>query len=86
MKAVTNGKEVCLIEECSRQRATRGLCRGCYQAALRWINLEVITDEELVKLGLMLPHSMGKRNNDGLDRRAGVFTRTLAAKLLEVKE
>lgn len=45
----------CLIPNCDRNTACRGLCTACYQTAKREIQLKRTTEQELMDRGLMLP-------------------------------
>lgn len=57
----------CLIPECGRPHALRGLCRQCYQIAAIRVRNGLATWEELEELGLA-----AKKNN-----RANKFAKAL---------
>lgn len=44
----------CLIIECNRNSSARGLCNSCYISALNMIRTGKITNEELIKKGMVL--------------------------------
>lgn len=45
----------CLVVECDRPAAIRGLCRKCYLAARHAMLTEVVTEEELIAAKLLKP-------------------------------
>jgi hypothetical protein len=46
----------CITPGCVAHQQTRGVCVTCYQAAKRLMQTGKATDEQLVGLGLLLPH------------------------------
>lgn len=48
-------KPTCMITDCGRVGYSRGLCGPCYQSSRLRIEAGDTTDEELVRLGIMLP-------------------------------
>lgn len=52
---LTSTKKMCLIEQCGRQRTTRGLCASHYTVAFGVVKRGVRSWEELEENGLALP-------------------------------
>ena len=48
-------KQSCLIVNCDRPVVSRGCCQTCYGEARRAVRAGEITDEELIRRGLLLP-------------------------------
>jgi len=48
-------KKKCLVKSCERKAYCRGLCRSCYQTALKAVSNGKTTWEELEAMGLSLP-------------------------------
>lgn len=45
----------CLIDGCSREAYSRGVCRPCFQSSRDIIRRKWATDAQLVRSGLLLP-------------------------------
>lgn len=58
-----NQKMKCVIPDCNRESACRGLCWPCYQAALRYIKTGKATWESLETLGYALPSLQRRGGN-----------------------
>ena len=77
---MTPKTDTCIIHDCGRPAVSRGLCRPCYYAARRLIELGETCWLELEKAGLALPlhgktrgpfgeafAAMKKEKSDGTD-------------------
>lgn len=63
----------CLINNCTREAKTRGLCKMCYTSASNSIKRgKVHSWEQLIELGLALPSA---------SQDSSVFTKALESKL-----
>lgn len=49
---------LCIIPNCTRQAVCRGLCTTCYQNAKKQVCRGIITWDELISLGLLLPRKL----------------------------
>jgi len=56
-----NKKSKCLVPDCSRDRLSRGLCRGHYVYAARLVRLGQYDWSKLEKLGKVLSVAKGGR-------------------------
>jgi len=45
----------CIIQDCDREAAARGLCATCRAASKAAINNGSVTEEELIREGMLLP-------------------------------
>lgn len=58
-----NGKPVCIITHCTRDRYSRGLCNSCYRSAALTIKAGKTTWDELERLSLSLPVARVRRRS-----------------------
>ena len=56
-------KNKCLNPDCTKKPLSRGLCKGCYQAAFRRVKSGSVTWDRLEKSKKCLPTSYGARRS-----------------------
>ena len=76
-----SAKVICLVRNCGREAASRGLCPRCLTAGRKAVKDGKTTWAKLEELGLAIPPKVKSFGGE-----AGVFAKALAAKLGEKKD
>lgn len=56
-------KKKCLVNNCQRAEASRGLCQSCYNTARKMIKNKEATEQEFIEKGMMRPSQLESSSN-----------------------